>query len=445
MNKIILFISCLVFSLSFLKAQDSIPKASAAYLFDEESWTGPTIEDISDNGYDAYWYSYWVETGEEERPRWAGYREGKFGNSMKMNGFHDWGCTSEEPCPKEDQFFHTSSLDFVVFSGNEGHEKQIVDGSPLFLEPWDSSFTIAYWYKSIRDYNKTEKPYPSDDTADIGMGEVEYHVSFGDGNQGVVIRNYRGLLNVNIKGEDDAGTIHEVKFVEIVNRNTWSVANQEWQHVAVTFDKSTGMVTAYLDGDVASEYVGFDASKETEIKKIDMGMNSCEFGTLNNANIVENLPPYWSEDPTGTEGLLPIDGNKLRAGWPYGGYLDELVIYKNHALDETQLEMLIDSGYVKAANVDTGGSGSSIQTFEKNNLHIYPNPSDGTIYLSGLEGIRGHCTLEVINLVGQVVYKTDFLNTGNKLNVTLPGDLNGVLSVRVISENASYTGKVILK
>lgn len=442
MNKSILLIIFLTAGFHILmNAQDNLPEASAAYLFDEPSWTGPTIEDATGNGHNAYWYSYWVETGEEERPKWAGYREGKFGNAMKMNGFHDWGCASEEPCPKEDQFFHTSSLDFIVFSGNND-EKQIVPHDSLFTEVWDSSFTIAYWFKSIRDYSKNEKPYPSEDTTNIGMVEVEYHVCFGDVNQGIVVRNFKGFLNVNIKGEDDEGNIHEVKFIEIVDPTTFTPAEQEWQHVAIIFDKKAGKFSAYLDGTLASEYVGFPAEAESDITKIDMGYNSAEFGTLNNATIVETLPAFWGSDPTGTEGLQMIDANKLRAGWPFAGFVDELVIYKNLALDQAQLQMLIDSGYMAATDA---GNNTNISASRERKLTIYPNPSSGNINISEIPELSGHVKIEVVNLVGQIVYKKDINYSGGTVNLTLPNDLSGIFTVMIKSEKAPvYSERLIL-
>jgi hypothetical protein len=444
----------MVLSVSFLKAQDSIPPATAAYLFDNNVWTDSLVKDMTGNGHDAYWYSYWVETGEEERPKWAGYREGKFGNAMKMNGFHDYCCASDcedVDCSMEEQCFHTSSLDFLVFSGNES-ENQIVPHDPLFTEIWDNSFTIAYWYKSIRDYGKNSKPYPSPvDTADIGMGEVEYHVCFGDGNQGVVVRNFKGRLTVNIKGEDDEGAIHEEKFIEIVDRNTFDIKEQEWQHVAIIFDKDAGTMTAYLDGKIAADDNGFDASVSTDITKIDMGMNSAEFGTLNNATIVESLTPYWNADPTGTACLQMIDGGKLRAGWPYGGYLDDLVIYKDHALTEPELELLVDSGYAAAANleIDSGngnGNGTELSDISgNNNISIYPNPSDGHFYISGISDNQQNITLEVVNLAGQMVYQNKYLYTGESMRFTLPDDLKGIHTIQVHTENTTYTGKLLLK
>ena len=72
---------------------------------------------------------------------------------------------------------------------------------------------------------------------------------------------------------------------------------------------------------------------------------------------------------------------------------------------------------------------------------IHPNPNNGsfTIKTNSLESIE---KLEVVNLLGQVVYTVQY---PNEKTITLPTGAKGAFFVRIITQRESITKKIIVE
>jgi hypothetical protein len=76
--------------------------------------------------------------------------------------------------------------------------------------------------------------------------------------------------------------------------------------------------------------------------------------------------------------------------------------------------------------------------FAQNDINMYPNPSTGIVTISNVEG----ATIEVINLMGQVVASIENANEIN--NIDLSKNAEGTYIVRIINGNEISTSKLNL-
>ena len=92
----------------------------------------------------------------------------------------------------------------------------------------------------------------------------------------------------------------------------------------------------------------------------------------------------------------------------------------------------------------TVNQSTGIETLESYGIEIYPNPSDGIFYIdiSGKE--NGPVQVEIVNMVGKVVYNKEFIST-EKLEINASTLNIGMYLLRVSSKNHTYTKQVIIK
>lgn len=79
-----------------------------------------------------------------------------------------------------------------------------------------------------------------------------------------------------------------------------------------------------------------------------------------------------------------------------------------------------------------------------NNIILYPNPSNGIIAIEYKNAILKNCMLEVINLLGNIVY-TQNLNVLQLQSINLNLLANGMYYVRVSNKEQSYSNKIIIQ
>lgn len=84
------------------------------------------------------------------------------------------------------------------------------------------------------------------------------------------------------------------------------------------------------------------------------------------------------------------------------------------------------------------------ETFELNNITIYPNPSKGIFNVA--MGTVTPKTVEVYDITGKVVYsRHDFQNGGKDISINLADVTTGVYFVKITSEDQSVVKKIIKK
>ncbi len=154
--------------------------------------------------------------------------------------------------------------------------------------------------------------------------------------------------------------------------------------------------------------------------------------------------------PTGT--ILPIgtstDGLFIGAAYAtggtpdvtfpywYNGYMDDLRIY-NRVLTTSEI-----------TSYNTIDSPTAIANIPgKLNAEIYPNPSQGTIYIQGNGLDAQSVNVQVLNTMGQSVYREQMTVANGQLEkqIDLGNIANGVYIVHISSETGTKVSKITIE
>lgn len=90
--------------------------------------------------------------------------------------------------------------------------------------------------------------------------------------------------------------------------------------------------------------------------------------------------------------------------------------------------------------IPTGINGVRSITYE---ISVWPNPTNGKIYISAKEEDKAQVSINVINHLGEVVLSGEYLNNGKK-ELSLEKFPSGIYFVRMKSGNITETKKIIL-
>jgi hypothetical protein len=86
---------------------------------------------------------------------------------------------------------------------------------------------------------------------------------------------------------------------------------------------------------------------------------------------------------------------------------------------------------------------TGIESFNSENINVYPNPTTGTIYLN-LSDLKESANVKVLNMVGVVVRDETIEMPGSRESISLSGLNTGLYFIRVQSGNKVHTSKVQL-
>lgn len=87
---------------------------------------------------------------------------------------------------------------------------------------------------------------------------------------------------------------------------------------------------------------------------------------------------------------------------------------------------------------------ASITEGEKNQINVWPNPSNGNFTLQ-TESVRQFQTLTIIGTSGQTIYKHSLETNEKPLNLQLLGSPPGIYFVRLEGKNQSKTAKIVIQ
>jgi hypothetical protein len=99
--------------------------------------------------------------------------------------------------------------------------------------------------------------------------------------------------------------------------------------------------------------------------------------------------------------------------------------------------------FIDDINITTDTGGVGIKNPEKLNVSVYPNPSQGIVYLNTVQNSLKGFTIEVRNPLGQVILtkKCDRLKA---FTLDLNEQPDGIYLVKVNSENGTYSTRVTI-
>lgn len=350
-------------------SQENFPMPDQALTFDKNTteWVS-TVPDGTGNN-DALWWTY----REGTETMYGGYRpeDGKFGGAWYMSGYHI--CCEEMASP---------SMDFILLAGSNNQKKDAIgfrDTSELYHRGFES-LTVAFWFKSDRDYSLGHTPCPPDQ---VGMHEQELLFSLGSGNS-LAIQNFKGYYEVRLNHTvlDQAAETYKITYVY----DGVGAANKEWQHIAVTFDGiNNGALAVYIDGALGVPYLGDPNPLETGLDSIPAKVASVELGAQTGGGPFGNVSDFWGAKNVG-EYCLTAEDTTYRTGWPAAGYFDDFVFYKDKVLNELEINMLANSGISNLVELIPDNE-SSVNASEPHlsSYIVYPNPATDFISIKGMD------------------------------------------------------------
>ncbi|HXB10396.1 MAG TPA: PKD domain-containing protein [Bacteroidia bacterium] len=105
------------------------------------------------------------------------------------------------------------------------------------------------------------------------------------------------------------------------------------------------------------------------------------------------------------------------------------------------------SSYTAVINVNTVTGVASISG-DKGQFNLYPNPSNGQfrIALSNMPTQSQNVEVDICNILGETVYKTNYSASSNQLikDINMPNTPAGLYFVRILTGDKTYTAKMVI-
>ncbi len=457
MKKILLIFFSVLAIGNFSFAQDSIPEPTVYLDFNSDWFVNDNK--VNDNttkvplsagiAQDPVWYNYKGNFPST----YGGFRGGdtlKYGGAAFFSGYKSV-CNDDPEFPGDNSA--ASSRDVLLFAGNDNPNNWDVIDTTALWQGVRKAFTIAYWWRSERELTQNyNNACPPDQKPDWGEDETQFD---GGSFNGIDILCYYNYYKIGYRnGSDGVDEPHSTGY--FVPANGVPPAKGEWVHVAVTFDGSTGELTLYLNGEPAVDWEGntsdnpnpvqtglsqFDAvTFDPEIVGIPYG--AVLFGATNGPSPSgkNSGGAFWGEVPQ-YEGKYGYIEDHYRLGWPARGYLDEFAYWKDTALTQNQIKLVMNNEIGKLLNP------SGVVNQHKNSKDIfmvYPNPAKGAFTVSITKKDYRNGRIDVFNALGQKVYDK-VLNTGES-RLTIDDNLQpGLYIIRTEIDNEYAVERLIIK
>jgi len=456
MKKTILLLMGLIYIATFVDAQ-TVPTPSAYFNFNTD-WlipgnrtdkdTGTKCLDNSGNTLDAVWYNY----NAEFPSLYSGYNAtgGKFDGAAYFAGYKSICNVYDGDGNLVVDNSPAAQRDVLFFAGNAASNGWNVIDTSRVWQGVREAFTIAYWWKSDRDFTNTQtNACPPDEKPDWGEEETQFDGGAFNGIDIVCWYNYFKIGWRN--GSDGVDVSHQTDY--FMPSNETPPAKGEWVHVAVTFDGTTGLLTLYLNGEPAIDYDGNESSNPNPVQTnytqfdavtfdeavVSTARGAVLFGATNGASPSgkNSGGEFWGEVPQ-YEGKYGYIEDHYRLGWGARGFLDEFAYWKNVALTQAQIQLIMANEI--DGLIPTGIN--SAKTVDNNLISVYPSTSKGSFKVKINSATGG--SLSVVNMVGTTVYEQTVAPDANivDLNLTLS---KGMYLVKFDSDNQCSIDKVIIR
>lgn len=87
------------------------------------------------------------------------------------------------------------------------------------------------------------------------------------------------------------------------------------------------------------------------------------------------------------------------------------------------------------------GTSSWLSEEANPNINLYPNPSDGIVYLTGKN--EKNCTIKILNVTGETVFQHHYPNLKREM-INLSDQASGIYFIQVIMDDAKLSGKLLI-
>ncbi|NPA36369.1 MAG: T9SS type A sorting domain-containing protein [Chlorobi bacterium] len=439
-----------------LVAAQTVPAPTAYFDFNTDWSTtenhnanpldmGTNVPGNTDNGVYAAWYNY----NSEFPSLYSGFRdgEGKFNGAAYFAGYK-CVCNDDPDYPGDNS--PAAARDVLFFAGNasqKAYARNVMDTSALW-QGVRTSFTIAYWWRTDRELEGNyTNACPPDEKPDWGEEETQFD---GGAFNGIDINCWYNYYKIGWRnGSDGVDDSHQSDYFMPADGNV--PGKGDWIHVAVTFDGSTGLLSFYLNGELAVDYDGNTEGNPNPIQTgytqfdavtfdediVGIARGAVLFGATNGASPSgkNSGGEFWGEVPE-YEGKYGYIEDHYRLGWPARGYLDEFAYWKDVALTQDQIKLVMDN---EISSIVTG-----IRNHKVNygTLKVFPTTSNGNFTVELNNENAG--SLSVINMLGVKVYEKNIEKGTASVNISLSVN-PGIYLVRFDSDASYNISKIIIR
>ena len=188
------------------------------------------------------------------------------------------------------------------------------------------------------------------------------------------------------------------------------------------------MLTLYLNGEPAIDYDGNESSNPNPVQTnytqfdavtfdeavVSTARGAVLFGATNGASPSgkNSGGEFWGEVPQ-YEGKYGYIEDHYRLGWGARGFLDEFAYWKNVALTQAQIQLIMANEI--DGLIPTGIN--SAKTVDNNLISVYPSTSKGSFKVKINSATGG--SLSVVNMVGTTVYEKTVAPDANIVDLNL--------------------------
>ena len=357
----------------------------------------------------------------------------------------------------------------------------VIDVSEIIIDP-----------VSVVEFNNLSTSYVSidwDNTSLSGMYEFEF--SSDGGNTWSTFEEVQGssinlsslspnttydvlisAVSFGCKSESySAQFITEIECLSPTNisvNNTTSSATISWDEnpfadsYEVLYNFGNGYETVSATSNSITIEMGAASSYDFYVRTICIGGLESEWSDLQSFTVSCDEPSNITFVNEDTDLSIDWEGNapeywliyNYGSGWTYAYPTESEITISNVPVGSTIYIYLrahcdIDNNFVSswASDVYTTVSGGKIAQMESQEFEVYPNPTSGKVTISFVDEQKADRQLLIVDAYGKEVYREQIASemVNNQFVIDLSSYSKGVYIVKILSDNATFTRRLILQ
>jgi hypothetical protein len=357
----------------------------------------------------------------------------------------------------------------------------VIDVSEIIIDP-----------VSVVEFNNLSTSYVSidwDNTSLSGMYEFEF--SSDGGNTWSTYEEVQGssinlsslspnttydvlisAVSFGCKSESySAQFITEIECLSPTNisvNNTTSSATISWDEnpfadsYEVLYNFGNGYETVSATSNSITIEMGAASSYDFYVRTICIGGLESEWSDLQSFTVSCDEPSNITFVNEDTDLSIDWEGNapeywliyNYGSGWTYAYPTESEITISNVPVGSTIYIYLrahcdIDNNFVSswASDVYTTVSGGKIAQMESQEFEVYPNPTSGKVTISFVDEQKADRQLLIVDAYGKEVYREQIASemVNNQFVIDLSSYSKGVYIVKILSDNATFTRRLILQ
>ncbi len=288
---------------------------------------------------------------------------------------------------------------------------------------------------------RAQRSYILNNMIDEAAGYGSWEINIAQGGLNVIIGNViiQGPSSANhgIVGYDAATNLLEDFY--FINNTVINKFQGSMKYFNIT--PTSGITTFKIYNNIFASVPGTNNTMFT-------GNIPSVLDTLANINVSDystlgfrdpSINDYWLTSTSNLAIDAGVSAGNTNTGYPLLP-LNQFQSYNAALLPRTIVNGTIDIGAYEFENM----TGTSSENITNNGIVIYPNPSNGTIFLEGASSLTGIVKIELYNSFGQLVFTNEINFSKDRAMIHVPNFSEGIYFVKITTCNSSITNKIIV-